>query len=310
MPGNVVILGGTGFVGRHVVRRLLPLVEGRIRVVGRSEPPPEAVESGRVEYVRADLTQPSTVRKVLEGMDTVIHLASTTVPETSMQDVRYDLATNVPMTIDIAESLRNSGARRLVFASSGGTVYGIPRSVPITEDHPLMPVSAYGMSKLASEHYLRILAPESCRVVILRFANVYGEGQLPRKSQGVVAAFFHRALEGAPLEVWGTGRQQRDFVHADDVARAVTAGLDADVDRYSIFNIGSGRAVSLLDLIAEMSAVVGRDLPREFNPAGGGHRVDVNLLCLEAARKTLGWSPAIDLGEGLRRTWEWTKQEG
>ncbi len=143
--------------------------------------------------------------------------------------------------------------------------------------------------------------------MILRLANVYGEGQQPRKSRGVISAFFKQALDDAPLEIWGSGRQQRDFVYVEDVARAVACALEAEVAPYAVFNIGSGRAVSIFDVMGEMEAIVGRKLDHDFNPEGGGHRVDVNLLCIRAAQTGLGWSPTVDLKEGLQRTWSWMR---
>jgi UDP-glucose 4-epimerase len=313
-PTGVAILGGSGFVGRHVARQLLQSDPStRVRIVGRTEPHPplDPAPGERLEFVRAELTDPGPFPAILDGMDAVVHLASTTVPETSMEDIRYDLASNASITINLAEALKGCPVRRVVFASSGGTVYGLPQSVPIPETHPLLPISAYGVSKVVSEHYLRILLPVAspeCRVVVLRLANVYGEGQIATKAQGVVAAFFERIVRNQPLEIWGDGQQQRDFVHVEDVARAIGRALDADVDPFAVFNIGSGRALSLFDLIGEMRAVVGRDLRHEFNRTGGGHRVDVNLLDIRSARDGLGWSPRIGIAEGLARTWQWTRR--
>lgn len=313
MSRAVVVLGGTGFVGRHVAALLLQDDDTRVRLVGRSEPNPplEGLDSERVEVAQADLTRPDAFGPVLEGMDSVVHLASTTVPETSMEDVRYDLASNASITINLAEALEGSTVERVVFASSGGTVYGLPQAVPIPEGHPLLPISAYGVSKLVSEHYLRMLVPvahPACQVVVLRLANVYGQGQLPTRSQGVVPAFFQKVLKGQPLEIWGSGQQKRDFVHVEDTARAVVRSLAAEVDRFSVFNVGSGRALSLFDLIGEMKAVVGQDIPYEFNRTGGGHRVDVNLLDIRHAETHLGWTPEVGIAQGLRRTWEWMQE--
>jgi UDP-glucose 4-epimerase len=192
----------------------------------------------------------------------------------------------------------------VIFASSGGTVYGRPQSVPIDEQHPTNPVSAYGVGKLAIEKFLHlydVLHGLSYRV--LRMSNVYGEGQSPFRGQGAVAVFSYRALQGLPIEIWGDGTVIRDYVHVDDVSRAFLALMNHEGNS-RIFNIGSGEGLSLNALLDKLEAVLATRIERRYL---GSRKFDVpaNVLNVALARDELHWQAEIPLDQGLRQVVRW-----
>ena len=199
------------------------------------------------------------------------------------------------------------GVGRVVFLSSGGTIYGIPTVIPTPENAPTDPITAYGVAKLAIEKYLEIFRRRhGVDYRILRVANVYGPYQTAEKGQGVVAAFLTRALADEPLEIWGDGQVVRDYVFVADVAEAIWATMHhKSLSR--VFNIGGGAGASVLQIAAAIEELVGHPLQRRFHPA---RLVDVPVSVLDHSLTTneLGWMPAVDLEQGLAQTLEWMRQ--
>jgi len=200
--------------------------------------------------------------------------------------------------------------KRFLFPSSGGTVYGTDPApgTALREDMATAPRNAYGASKLAIEHYLRLLnGLGRIATVSLRISNAYGEGQRAHRGQGFVAAAIRNALAGAPLEIWGDGSVERDFVHVSDVARAFVMAAHRD-DPPPIVNIGSGVAVSLSEIVRRLEDALGQPVPVVHR---AGRVVDVkrNVLDISRARATLGWTPEIRLEEGLARTVRWWRHD-
>jgi UDP-glucose 4-epimerase len=218
----------------------------------------------------------------------------------------FDVQTNLVATLQLLEAMRSFGIKDLVFASSGGTVYGPPLRAPIDEEHPTNPTTSYGITKLAIEKYLLLEKQlHGLKPVILRVANPYGERQRVEFAQGVVAAFLKRALANEPIEIWGDGAVVRDYLHVGDVAEAFAAALDYRGDECT-FNIGSGSGTSLHELVAILGQALGRDLRVEYRP-GRDFDVKSNVLCCEKAHKVLGWRPKVPMEEGLQRTVNWLK---
>jgi UDP-glucose 4-epimerase len=236
--------------------------------------------------------------KALHNADFVFHLASTTLPSTSNESISYDLESNLVATVKILEAAVSAGVRRLVFVSSGGTVYGIARQVPISETHPTDPICSHGIQKLSIEKYLYLFrAMKGLDSMILRVSNMYGESQDCNKPVGAVAHFVAKAIGRMPLEIWGDGTTTRDYVHVDDVVKAlVMAAKYEGAER--LFNIGTGRGTSLAELV---------DLLRERTPwpvaisYGAARSFDVpeNVLDVGRARSELLWIPEVTLERGL-----------
>jgi UDP-glucose 4-epimerase len=236
----------------------------------------------------------------------VFHLISTTLPQASNENPVQDAQTNLVGTLRMLEQCRRAGVRKVVFVSSGGTVYGIPMSVPIAESHPTNPTCAYGIHKLAIEKYLHLEhVLHGLDYCVLRPANLYGERQRADLAFGAVSVFLDRAVRGEPIRIWGDGSIVRDYVYVGDaVAAFIAAMTHAGTER--IFNIGSGKGTSLNELVTLIEAALGRKVAVEYAPARG-FDVSANVLDSSLARRALGWSAATSLASGIQKTYEWRR---
>ena len=299
---SCLVLGGAGFIGSHLAEALLQAGH-RVRIFDRPhlDRLPAFLQRGEFEVFTGDFLNPRTLSPALEGSEIVFHLVSTTLPKTSNDNPMYDVESNVMGTLRLLELCRQQGVRKVVFASSGGTVYGVPRSVPIDESHPTDPICSYGIHKLAIEKYLqlnhRIHGLDYC---VVRPANLYGPRQRLDIAQGAVAVFLDRALRGKPIQVWGDGSVVRDYLYVGDAAEALLKAAAFEGEP-RIFNIGSGAGTSLRQLIQEIEALLGRAVPVEY-AAARSLDVPANVLDASLARHHLGWAPRTSLAEGLRRT--------
>lgn len=306
---KILIFGGGGFIGSTIADRLL--VDGHsLRIFERPRVPPyrsfRPHES--VEWIGGDLSSAHDVGDALAGVDAVMHLVSTTLPKGSNDDTVYDVQSNVVASLQLLEAMVRAKVSRIVFISSGGTVYGTPQYLPIDEAHPTDPLVSYGITKLAIEKYLHLYQHlHGIRPVILRVANPYGERQRIETAQGAVGVFAHRALVGTPIEIWGDGSVTRDYIHVQDVADAFVRAL-AYEGSHTCFNISSGVGVSLNELVEQLSDVLGRQIAVDYRP-GRPFDVKLNVLSNERARQELGWTPSIDMRTGLVRTVQWMRAQ-
>lgn len=298
---KVLVLGGCGFIGSHVVDVLVE--QGfKVRVLDRQ---PEAFRGPvpKVEYVQGDFADTSLLSEALMGVDSVVHLVSTTVPSTSNIDPVADIQGNLVATVRLLEVMRAVGVRNIVYLSSGGTVYGIPKYDPINEDHPLQPVSSYGIVKCAIEQYLHMESHlHGLRYCALRASNPYGPRQGHGGVQGVIGTYLWRIAKDDPIEVWGDGSVVRDFIHVRDLAELCSAALTSSAS--GAFNAGYGEGASILEIIELIGDTVGQRLAPVFKP---GRKFDVPRAVLDVskARREFGWDPKITLSGGLKDTWEW-----
>lgn len=297
---KVLVVGGSGFIGRHVVRA----VRGTgATVVGMDIAPPRG-DQDDLPWVIGSVSDPALFATAAAGCDAVIFLANSSLPNTANFDLAAEVGAHVQVTVKAAEICNDQGVKRFVFASSGGTVYGHDSTAPLDEEAMTRPRNAYGVSKLAIEHYLRLIGDmRAMSTVSLRISNPYGEGQRALRNQGFVAAAMQHALAGTTMPIWGDGSVERDFLHVEDVAAAFVAALSADNPPPTI-NIGSGKAVSLREIIEQIEAVTGLVVPVAYEP---GRPVDVkrNVLDIRRASRSLGWMPRVTLAQGLERTAAW-----
>jgi UDP-glucose 4-epimerase len=259
-----------------------------------------------VEVHEGDFSNQVDVREALKGCSAAVHLVSSTLPATSNENPAYDIESNVVSTLRFLDESRAQGLRRILFISSGGTIYGRARDLPITEDHPTDPLCSYAIGKLAIEKYLELYRHfHGLQYSIFRFANPYGERQNPAGAQGAVAVFLGRVLMRQPIEIWGSGDAVRDYVYIGDAVRAVRMVLERDPpDR--LFNVGSGVGISINELVEEIRKATGSQVSVVRKP---GRPLDVAANVLDSSRlaRNVGWTPQVTLAEGLKKTWEWMK---
>jgi UDP-glucose 4-epimerase len=300
-----LVLGGCGFIGAHVVDHL-SAVGHSVRVVSRR---PEALRGPvpGVDYRLADYRDRGALASALTGCDAVFHLVSKTTPGSGDLDPVLDVRDNLVATLGLLDLMLEAGVRRLIYVSSGGAVYGAPAQLPIPENHPLHPISSYGIVKVAIESYIDLYSrTKGLSALILRPANPFGERQGHNRSQGLVNTLMRHALLGEPVSIWGDGSIVRDYLHVDDLARL--ARLAAESEITGIFNVGSGVGTSVRAMIELVSEITGRELKVTY---GAPRSVDVpvSVLDIAQAQRVFGWTPEIRLRDGLARTWAWHQAE-
>jgi UDP-glucose 4-epimerase len=229
------------------------------------------------------------------------HLVSTTLPKDSNDNPVYDVESNLLGSLRMLQLAVHHRIRKVIFSSSGGTVYGIPRQTPIPETHATDPVCSYGVCKLAIEKYLHLFRTlHGLDYCSLRISNPFGENQRIASAQGAVTTFLYKALTGEPIDVWGDGSVVRDYVYVGDATRAMVAAINAETHGQSI-NIGSGRGQSVNDLLMAIERMTGKPVLRRYT-AARQFDVQSNVLDIRRAKEILNWQPMLTLEEGLART--------
>lgn len=299
MSRAVLILGAAGFIGRHLVSRFAGAGHPVIAAVRR----PATFDDPSVRVAVAAFDQHAHFLPLLAESPLVIHAASSTTPGASAAQPQIE--GNLRTTLALIEALQDTPDARLIYFSSGGTLYGA-RDTPAVETDPILPRSYHGAGKAAAEHFIHAWAEQyGGSAVILRPSNVYGPGQLPKTGFGVIPTAFSAILESRPFTIWGDGRTERDFIHIADIVDLVDAVGRAVVGTgVCAYNAASGNAINLNALLAMIEATTGRSLQRHWQPARG---VDVPKISLEItrAKASFGWQPRVTLEEGLADTWQW-----
>jgi len=310
VSNRVLVTGGAGFIGSHVADAFLAagwdvtIVDNLSR--GRQAQVPRAAT-----FKHLDVGSPEARALVAGGgFQVICHLAAQIDVRVSVADPILDAEENLLALLNLLEGAREGGVRRVVFSSSGGVVYG-EGTPPHLESNPKLPISPYGVTKLASEFYLHVYRTlYGLEALCLRYANVYGPRQDPHGEAGVVAIFGNRLRAGKAITIFGDGSQTRDYVYVGDVARAnvlaATAALpaaDGTIDPWGI-NIGTDTETSVTDLARGMMTATGLTVPIEYAPARPGE-LQRSALQIAKAAQVLGWRPEMDLHEGLRQTYDW-----
>ena len=300
---KILITGGSGFLGRNLIERLKS--EGHdISCLDRYLAP--FLEEYGVRTIQGDIYEQVAVDEAVRGMDVVVHMACTTLPKTSNDDPYFDVLTNVGGSIRLLDSAVKNNIKKFVFISSGGTVYGTPKEVPIKETHPTNPECSYGITKLTIEKYLQLYMDlKGLQTCTLRLANPYGKYQRYKAIQGVIPVFCYKALKGEPIQIWGDGTVKRDFIAIEDTVRAISMAIDSPTAT-GVFNIGGGGAFSLNEILDCIEQIIGKKLIREYGESRP-FDVPISYLDISKAEQILGWKPEIDVKTGIGSTIEWIK---
>ena len=291
----IILIGGNGFLGRAFVAHLAAQ-QREVHIIGRND-----WESGQAKALAKAMQSRQPV---------VIDLAYATVPSSSFVDPVGDFTANLGAIIRHLEFAKDLVVDRYIFVSSGGTIYGDQGDRPLGEEARKEPISPYGITKLASEHYVGMYRRIKVPTLIVRPSNIYGPGQAPFRGQGLVATAFGMALHGKPLTLFGDGSQLRDYLFIDDFC----ASLDATLIRGAIgqsYNLGSGKVTTAADLLSAIGSITARDgLPLTIIPADTRpFDVKANLLDVTKMRDHLGVHSHVDLEDGLERTWRWMRNQ-
>ena len=299
------VIGGAGFIGSQVVRKLLKR-DRKVTVIGRTNTPDRKLPK-RVEYISSDCSDRKFLQEVLCDADEIIDLAYSTVPKTSYDKPVRDVMENLPLAVNLFETASSLNLKKIVLISSGGTIYGKALKIPIDEKHPTNPISPYGISKLATEKYaLMYHELKKLPVVCVRPGNAYGIGQRPFVGQGFIATAIASIIKKKEVLIYGDSGTIRDYIYVTDVAEGIVSVLEkGTIGAY--YNIGTGVGRSnkdILDLIRTVSGsnklgIKVRILPqRHFD-------VPINVLDCRKIENDTGWKPSVSFEEGMEKTWKW-----
>jgi UDP-glucose 4-epimerase len=302
---RALVTGGAGFIGSNLVDALVDRGD-EVAVLddlssGKESNLAGALERG-VQLHRGDIRDGEAVQRIVGEVrpEVVFHLAAQIDVRVSMARPGFDARTNVEGTVNVLEAARQGGARRLVFSSTGGAMYGDTEEIPTPETVPPLPMSGYGQSKFCAEQYLGLYSRVyGLSTVALRFGNVYGPRQDPHGEAGVIAIFCGKFAKGESPTVFGDGRQTRDYIYVGDLVDAIVAAGDGTVT--GAINIGTEEETTVLELIEAIGAAGGRTFEAEFAEARLGE-LDRSCLAVGRAREELGWEASLDVREGIART--------
>ena len=302
---NILVTGGAGFIGSHLVRHLLAKGENVTALdnlsTGLAENlPPEA------KLVEMDILDEELPKVVAAGtFDAIVHLAAQTMVDTSIKNPLLDTRENLLGTVQVLEAARAANVKRVIFASTAA-VYGDVKEddLPVREAQPTEPMSFYGLSKLSVEKYLEMYEKlYGMEYVVLRFANVYGERQGDGGEGGVISIFAKAVAEGRDITIYGDGEQTRDFVYAGDIAEGILAALRTE-EVNAAYNLSTQTETSLRELVSLLAESCGREIVPKYGAEREGD-IYKSMLSNSRARRGLDWQPATTLAEGLRRTYEY-----
>jgi UDP-glucose 4-epimerase len=301
---RVLVTGGAGFIGSHLVDALLEAGHETAVIDNLSTGRRENIAPG-VRFWELDISDCSAVAQAFAEVapEVVFHFAAQASVTRSLADPSYDAMSNLVGGLNVLQEAIKRNSHHFVFASTGGAIYGEPEQIPAGEDVVARPLCPYGVAKLAFEQYLAMFARvQDLSYTCLRFGNIFGPRQDPLGEAGVIAIFVGRLLRGEPPIVYGDGRQTRDYVYVGD---AVAAALRAmELRKTGVFNIGTGRQTSVLELVDHLGSLTRSQVAPVFAPPRKGEVLHI-ALDASKARRELGWDARTDLREGLRITFEW-----
>ena len=306
---KILVTGGAGFIGSHLVRQLMEAGDDVISLDNLSTGLRENLpKDARLEVMD---THDERVEDLFreEHFDAVVHLAAQTLVSDSMTDPQNDMYQNIAGTVHILECCRKYGVQWVIFSSSAATYGDVDeKALPVQETLPQIPLSFYGLTKMTVEKYLALYhLAFGIHYVVLRFANVYGERQGDGGEGGVISIFAKRLAQGKGITIFGNGKQTRDFVYAGDIARGIRKALTTE-NADTCYNLSTQEETSLNDLVDILSRITGKEITPDYGPVREGD-IYRSALSNEKAVKNLHWIPEVSLEEGLKRTYEYFQKQ-
>ena len=305
---KVLVTGGAGFIGSHIADRLID--EGhQVAIVDNLMTGKKENINPKAVFYNIDIRSEKLEHVFKkEQPDCVDHLAAQMSVAVSMKKPVFDADVNILGVLNILQNCVKYGVKKIVFASSGGTVYGEAENVPTTENEPFCPLSPYGVSKLSTEYYLSFYRLEyNLPYVALRYGNVYGPRQDPHGEAGVIAIFIKAMLTGKTPTIFGKGDCIRDYVYVDDIVAANMSAINQNI--YGAFNIGTAKGTDVNEIFGALKRII--DFPKdcEYGPAREGD-LKRSILSFDKAQKNLSWKPRVNLYKGFEETVEFFRRNG
>lgn len=311
MQKKCIILGGAGFIGSHLADLLLHkgyevvifdkinCFKGNIEHLLK-----------KVKFIEGDFNNDIDLKNALKGIDYVYHFVSTTLPQSSNLNPFYDVESNVLGSIKLFQECINQSIKKIIFLSSGGTVYGSPQYIPIDENHPLNPLCSYGITKITIEKYLFLFNYlYNLDYCIIRLSNPFGERQNPNVPQGVISVFLKKVFTGETIEIWGDGSIVRDYIYISDVSDALVKVIEKDTPQ-KIYNVSSSQGYSLIEILENIEKVTNIKPKVIFTNKQRKFDTLVNILDNTSFKIDFNWNPRISIKTGIEKTWNWiTKQK-
>jgi len=307
---RILVTGGAGFIGSHLIDALVASSADEISVLDDFSTGKRYRLNPKATFYQLDLRAGAAVASAVAKIkpEVIVHLAAQMDVRRSVADPAFDAQVNLIGFLNLIESARAHGLKRVVFSSSGGAIYGESDDLPTKEDSPLLPVSPYGVAKLATEAYLFFYKVQyGIDYLALRFGNVYGPRQDPHGEAGVVAIFCGRILDGKPATIYGTGAQTRDYVYVGDVVRAIVAALRSNASGLAL-NIGTGIETNVNELYSTLAGIADFPTHPEYGAAKPGEQMR-SVVSPARAAEVLGWHPETNLETGLRETFKYFKEQ-
>ena len=309
MKETCLILGGAGFIGSHLADSLL--AEGyNVVIFDKINCYKGNINHllKEIKLIEGDFNNDIDIKNALYKVDFVYHLVSTTLPQSSNLNPAYDVESNVLGSIKLFEECVNHAIKKVVFLSSGGTVYGIPKETPIKETHACNPLCSYGITKIAIEKYLNLFNYlHELDYSVIRLSNPYGERQNPNVAQGVISVFLKKVFTGDLIEIWGDGSVVRDYIYINDVSSALVKVIQKKSTE-KIFNVSSATGYSLKQIINCIEMVTKKGAKINYTNLNRKFDVSINLLDNTLFKQEYEWLPETSLEAGIENTWNWIKK--
>lgn len=305
---KILITGGAGFVGSHLIAALLAQNHEIVCLDNFSTGKKENIEAlaSKITVLEGDIREKDILTSALDGVENVFHLAAQISVSRSVRDPSFDASININGFINLLDSIINSSVKRVIYVSTGGAIYGEPAVIPAKESTLESPISPYGISKLVGEKYLKwYYHTHGLEYSIIRPSNIYGPRQDPLGEAGVISIFLGRVLNNLSVDIFGDGLDTRDYIYVKDIAEICINALNSN--KNGTYNAGTGIQTSLLELVEVVENVTSKTIQKKFCPPRPG---DVKHISLDIskAKSELNWSPSTNLKEGIQYTWKWFKK--